>query len=537
MNRKERRKLERDNDPEVLKRRAQFSTPDSRQMPSSPAPNHIPEIAGLPNGGSGYPFGSLPQIADNGGFGNQGGGGFTVGEPGAGGYGVPLPGAVPATGQGPASNPFIQPKSTGLTHVSQTYLSNYFVEWNLSTWRFACDQAIKQGYTMSYATLTSWCFESSAFVQMLFEKMGDAIDEVEFYVVDKNGKKIDSMQSEFVDQPYIRTLFKEIMYAFFWGFSCVNFDPISKKIYKYPMQEIDPVNRMLKSSTFAFYDGINIDDCVNTLFIQHSTNYEKFLGWMQPITRAYIQMNMAKSNWIQAGRRLAFPIMTVGYPQNDNSIALDGGETINKYKVEAMDIAANVDPSKGFVYPYTIGMDGEIIKSVQIDFADPKSGQNMYKIYSEFNDDEKNEIRELILGGTLSSSGSKSGSGSRSLGEVHERMFKQVVRSKLKSILPVLNDLWIPKISQFYDGLPKDWKYAYPLIEPATVEEMENLANVMTASGRRLTDEYFIFNGIAKEFFEDAPQPAGGMGPNGKPLKSVPDPDPDVHGGKKKSRR
>lgn len=527
----DKRRDRRNNDPAVQKKREALA--GSKDMPSSPQPIPMPELSKMPNGGSGLPFGTLPQVApDNGGYGNEGGGGFNPGDPKAGGYGVPLPGAVPASGQGPSSNPFIQPKATGLTHVSQTYLPNYFVEWNLSTWRYACDQAIKQGYTLSYATLTQWAFESSAFVQMLFEKMGDAVDEVEFYVVDKKGNRIDSMQAEFVDKPYIRTIIKEIMWAYFWGFSCINFDPISAKVYKFPMQEIDPINHLLKSSTFAFYDGVNIDECANLLFIQHSTNYEKFLGWMQPITRAYILMNQSKMNWVQAGRRLAFPIMTVGYPQNDNSIRMDNGEPLNKYRVEAEKVAANVDPSKGFVYPYTRGLDGEIQKTVEIDFADPKSGQNMFKMYSEFNDDEKNEIRELILGATLSSSGSKSGSGSRSLGEVHERMFKQVIRSKLKSILPVLNEQFVPKISQFYHGIPAQWSYQYNRSENLTYEEMENLSNVMTAQGRRLTDDFFIENGIAPEFFEDAPTPPAPT----KPIKNVPDADPDVNMAKRKKK-
>lgn len=525
MNKRERRRQKRDSDPEVQRKRAALS--------AGPIPSliNVPISAVVPSGGSGLPFGNLPLIAPgNGGYGNEGGGTLNPGAPGAGGYGVPLPGAKPATGQGPASNPFIQPKSTGLTHVSQTYLSNYFVEWNLSTHRYACDQAMKQGYTLSLATLYTWTFQSSAFVQMLFEKLGDAVDEVEFYVVDQGGNRIESMQDEFVEKPWIRTLFKEIIWAYFWGFTCVNFDPLNEKIYKFPMQEIDPINHLLKSSTFAFYDGILIDECDNLLFIQHSTNEEKFLGWMQVISRYFIQMNLANKNWVQAGLRLAFPIMTVGYPQNDNSIQLDNGEPLNKYKIEAENIGANIDPSKAFIYPYTRGMDGEIQKSVEIDFADPKSGQNMYKIYSEFNDDLKNEIREMLLGGTLSSNGSKSGSGSRSLGEVHERMFKQVVKSKLKSMLPVLNEGFVPKLSKFYSGLPIVWRYDYNKTENLTFEEMENLSNVMNANGKRLTDDFFIENGIAPEMFEDAPTPpAGGMGPGGKPLKVVPDADPDVH--------
>ena len=118
----------------------------------------------------------------------------------------------------------------------------------------------------------------------------------------------------------------------------------------------------------------------------------------------------------------------------------------------------------------------------------------MYKIYSEFNDDMKNEIRELILGGTLSSSGSKSGSGSRSLGEVHERMFKQVVKSKMRKVLSILNGDFIPKISKFYDkSLPKAWRYDVNKSEQMTIEEkIQFWREVMHYAKDRGVDVYFF---------------------------------------------
>jgi len=485
--------------------------------------------------GAGLPFGSLPQVApNNGGYGNQSGGGYQGGfSPDAGGFGVSLPGAVPATGSGPASNPFIIPKATGLTHISQTYPSNYYVEWNITTWRYACDQAIKMGYTLSYATLTSWAYESSAFVQMLFEKLGDALDEVEFFVVDKAGKKIDDWTMELCNKQWQKELRREMLFSYFWGFSGLNFDPYLGKVYKYPMQEIDPLNRLLKSSTFAFYDGVNFSSCPNLMFVQPSTNYEKFLGWMQPITRAFIQMNLTKQNWVNAGKRLAFPIMTVGYPQNDYSRDPLGSDAqINRFKLQAEDIAKDVDPSKGYVFPYTINGKGEIQKAIELDFAEPKAGQNMFKIYSEFNDDEKNEIRELILGGTLSSNGSKSGSGSRSLGEVHERMFKAVIKSKVEWVLSELNDNFLPKIAMFYKNLPEGWKFEINRSTVYTIEEMTALAQVMQASGQQLTAEFFIAMGINPEFFQPAPQPT--VSKNGKP---IPDPDGNVFSAGAKKKR
>jgi len=498
------RRDRRNKDPEVLKRREQLAT----------------EKMAITGGNISAPFNSVPQApTPSGGYGNNIGG---QGQDG-GGYGVPSgPHIVPATGTGPSQNPFIIPKSTGLNIVSQTFPSNYYVDWNLTTWRQACDQAIQMGYTMSYATMVNWAFESSPFVQMLFQKLATAIDETEFYITDRNGNRIDEMTEEMCNKPWQIQLRREILFSFFWGFSGLNFDPVKGKIYKYPMQEIDPINRFLKNSTYSFYDGFDFSEHDNLLFVQPSTSYESFLGWMQPITRSFIQMNLSNNNWLSAGRRLAFPLMTIGYPQNDGSVDGSGNQQ-NLYKTQAETIAANIDPSQALVFPYTIDPKGEIVKAIDVDFQETKAGNNMYKIYAEFNEDQKNEIRELILGGTLSSSGSKSGSGSRSLGEVHERMFQQVVKSKLEFVVSFMNTDFQPKIGKWYKGLPDGWRFEINRAKQLTIEEMAALSSVVVANGKRFTDDFFEANGLSKDFLEDAPTPAAP--PKGTPK---PDPDPDV---------
>lgn len=518
---RELRQQRRDEDAAVLQRRllaTQQKLASMNMLPNpGPLPTNLPSKSFAPN---------------NGGWGVDGGM-VSPGSPDAGGYGNGLPGAVPATGQSPRVNPFMQPKATGLNIISQAFMQNFYVEWNTTTWRFACDQVMKQGQAMSIDTLYTWAFQSSAFIQMLFTKLGDAIDDIEFFVVDKQGNKIDAMTMEFCTKPWHRQLFREILWSYFWGFSMLNFDPLSGKVYKYPMRQIDPLSKMVKGSTYDYFDGMLASDYANLIFIQPHTNEESFLGYMQPITKAFIMMNQSKNNWVSAGRRLAFPVMTVGYPQNASALDPLGANQLNPFKLQAEEIAAEVDPSKGFVYPYTLNGKGDIQKSIEIDFAETKAGQNMYKIYSEFSDDEKNEIRELILGGTLSSTGSKSGSGSRSLGEVHERMFKQVVKSKIEFVLSVLNTDFKPKIEQFYSSLPTGWRYEINRSSQLTFEEMTSLSQVMSQNGKRLTDSFFEENGLNPDFFEDAPEPVAPMGKNGKP---APDPDPDVNMARRKKK-
>ena len=441
---------------------------------------------------------------------------------GGGGYGLPgSPTAKPATGQTPQVNPFVLPKATGINQISQMFPSSYYVEWNVSSWRAACDQCLNQGYPLSYATLTSWAYESSAFVQMLFAKYGDTIDGTQFFIVDAAGNQIPELTDELCNKQWLMQLRREILFSYFWGFTGINFDPIQEKVYKYPMQQLDPINRVLRENTFSFYDGVRFSDIDTLLFVQPSTNYEAFLGYMQPITRSFIMQNLASLNWLQAGLRLAFPVMAIGYPQGDGAVLPDGTQ-INPLKLQAEALAANLDPSKALVFPYTMGPDGKTIqKAIDFEFEKTGTGGNAYKIFSEFNDDERNMIRELVLGGTLSSNGSKSGSGSRSLGEVHERNFKQVMKSKLEFVLSILNGPFKDKISKFYKNLPAGWRYEFNRTEQLTLEEMTSLSEVMNQNGKRLTETFFTTMGVSVDYFEDAPAPA-------QDIKPIPDPDGDA---------
>lgn len=427
----------------------------------------------------------------------------------AGGYGNNMPGSKPAGGDKPPANPFMTPKPAGLTITSQTYPSNYYVEWNLSTWRYACDQAIKFGYTTSIATLYSWAFECSPFIQSLFRQLGAALGKIEFQWLDDKGNVDPLWTQELCKKPWQINLRKEILYGHFWGFSGLNFDPIGGQVYKYPMQDIDPINRMLRATTYSFYEGEMFSNSDNLLFIQPSTSYEQFLGWMQPITRSFIQMNLNKNNWVSAGKKLAFPMLAIGYPQNDNSLD-SKGNPINQYRLQAEDIASNLDPSRGLVYPYTVDEKGNIIKSINVDFEKTGTGSRAHGIFEDFNESEKNEIREFILGGQLTSAVGKSGS--RALGEVQERKLETINEELVEYVLAILNEQYLHKISKFYKNFPKG-HFEINRARQMPLDDIVKISNVVTENGFRLNENFFDVNGIAKTFLEDLPtQNAGKPG-------------------------
>lgn len=428
--------------------------------------------------------------------------GGTAGKGSSGGWGNGNLKQTPASGQQPAVNPFLLPKTAGLNVTSQVYPSYYYVEWDMSSWRAACDQAVNMGYPLSYATLSVWTFQKSAFVQSLFTKIANKLRKISFSFMDAKGNQVLTLTDELCNQLWTQELRKEMALAFFWGFSGLNFDPVNGKVYKYPMQQIDPINRMLRASTFSFYDGERFSDADNLLFVQPSTSQESFLGWMQPITAAFIQMNLASNNWLAAGRRLAFPLMTIGYPQNDGGIDPTTNTAINPYKNQAELIAQNIDPSVATVYPYTLDQNGNIVKSIEVGFENPGAGANMHKVYQEFNQEQKNDIMTMILGGTLSNGTAKNGN--RALGEVHERELDDVIEAVVQFVVAELNGEFLQKIKKYYKNFPEGKFYAN-LTKQLTVEEIAGLSNVVNQNGKRLTDQFFIENGLNREYFEDGP--------------------------------
>jgi hypothetical protein len=426
---------------------------------------------------------------------------------GGGGYGQGNQISKPASGNHPGVNPFILPKQSGLNYITQMFPNNYYVEWDLSSWRAACDQAIKMGFPVSYAALTSWVYESSPFIQSLFNAIGDAITQIPVFIVDSKGNRLENLSEEICGKRWFIELRKEILFSKFWGFTGINFDPLNNKLYKYPMQQLDPINRLLRQSTYNFSDGIDFFKTPNLLFVQPSTNYESFLGWMQPITRMFIQQNLNSMNWIQAGKRLAFPLLQIKYPGSDNSIDSDSNLS-NPYRMEAENYAANVDPSKTLLTPYVIDNNGNIQSALILESQDTNAKQGAHKIYQEFNSDAKNEVREMILGGTLTGDAGKFGT--KGLGEVHQDKLTTVIRARNEEVLSILNDEsdFKRKLPVFYKNFPQDWKFDVNRTKEFDISEIEKLSKAATENNLRLTTKFFIKYGLDVEDIEEAPKPA-----------------------------
>ena len=433
-------------------------------------------------------------------------GAVTFSNGGGGGYGSGNRSTRPASGNRPGVNPFALPKASGLNIITQAFPDNYYVQWDLTTWREACNQAQLMGYPISYAALTAWAFEASPFIQSLFQEIGDGIMKIPCYMVDDKGNKNEIWTKEICDKKWFKDLRKECCFSDMWGFSGLNIDPLNNKIYKYPMQQIDPINRLLRQTTFNFSDGLEFAKCVNLLFIQPSTSYERFLGKMQPITRSFIQMNMNSINWVQAGRRLAFPLLIIGYPAGNQTVGTNN-QIFNQYRNEAEEYINTIDPSKALITPYVLDKDGKPINQLQLEAKDSNAKQGAHKIFQEFNADEKNEIRELIFGGVLTSTTGKNGS--RSNGDNHMDKLKTALNARNDEVLDILNDetdfLW--KLKKFYPNLPDNLRFDTNRTKEYKIEEIKLLADSITENGLQLTKQFFVKFGLDEEDVQEAPQP------------------------------
>lgn len=467
------RKLRREQDQVVMKRRQDFAV----KMKNAPAQTQ-------------GPFTTAPSNATR---------------PGATGWGVGSPGAKAAQGQNPVVNPWMMPKPTGLTHQSQTYAPNYFVEWNFSTWRSVVDQARNYGFTMPYATMVTWVYQCSPFVRSMFRTYEAWLDNVPFFCEDGKGNQYPEWTKALCGYRYQRKIFTQHLLARFWGFTGLNFDPYNRKLLKYPMQDIDPVNGMLRQSTWNFSDGLFFDTTPNILLIQPDTSQEGFLGDMEPIARSFIAMNLNKNSWLNAGLRLAMPIITAGYPQNESGYDAMGRE-FNQFKLDAEDILANIKPGEGVAYPYITNDKGERVPSIDIQFEKPGTGAKAHDIFVDFNEAEKNEIREMCLGGTLTADAGDRGS--RALGEVQERKYEMFMRGPVEDTVEALNVPrgYLDKMRPYFENMPDDLVINIDRTRQRTIDEIVALGGILKQSGLRYSKKFFVSTGLTEEFFEDDPQ-------------------------------
>jgi len=416
------------------------------------------------------------------------------------GWGVPANKAKPAFGTNPSVNPFQIPRDSGYSKISSVFPNNYYRQWDLLRWRQACDNAFRFGNAIDYAALVSWTFESSGFVRFLHRKIETAIGKAPFIFVSSTGEELPLWTKELCSKNWQKQLRQEIALSHFWGFTALNFNPIDNKIYKYPMQNVDAINEYLKTGTFEYYDGVLIAEQDDLLFVQPNKSPESFLGWMQTISREFILWNNAYNYWLAGAKRNAYPLLAFGYPQQGTA-ENETGDLFNPLRNQAEDLAANIDPTKGVVRPYTLNDAGETVYQIDIEEVGSGSKSSKHDVFKEFIKEKQNELERMIILSTLTSG--TGSNGSRSLGEVHERSWDDVASDIIEYVTSYLNSIYLPKLRKWYKNIPAGAKFKHDSSKKYSLEEIKVLSDIMTENNKELTEEFFIANGIAKNYFTE----------------------------------
>ena len=146
-----------------------------------------------------------------------------------------------------------------------------------------------------------------------------------------------------------------------------------------------------------------------------------------------------------------------------------------------------------------------MIKSIDVDFKTPGGGR-AYTVFHDFNDDRRNEIREWILGSDIIGHNPTKG-GTRSLGQVHLLSWEDIQSECLEFVLNVLNDEndFYKKLKSFYKNFPEGSRLEINRVREMQIADVEAYSNILVQNGRRFTDEFFVSQGLNKEFFEDTP--------------------------------
>ena len=243
-------------------------------------------------------------------------------------------------------------------------------------------------------------------------------------VIDKRVRAVTSAPIEFcidnvpvpqineqLESPWFYNLLKDIIDARFWGFSLfqfykegnwINYDLI-------PRKNVDPVRQIIlhRQTDLIGYPWKDFDDLV-------CVGGKDDLGILASCAPWVIYKRGSTGDWAELGEIFGRPIREYIYDSNDE-------ETRNRL----LDDAVEEGGAGVFIHP----RDSElIIKECNL------SGGNLHEAFNNYAD---NEMSKKILGNTLTTQASKTGT--QALGNVHKEVEEGIYIDDLKFVLNVLN--------------------------------------------------------------------------------------------------
>nr|DAS67746.1 MAG TPA: portal [Caudoviricetes sp.] len=219
--------------------------------------------------------------------------------------------------------------------------------------------------------------------------------------------------------PWMKQLREEIILAQFWGFSLLQFytdDEGDIRFYSVPRKHYDPVNQvLLRHQTDS--NGTPISEFPNMLFV----GAERDLGILAQILVAVLYKRNNYADWAKYCELYAIPIQEYTYNAGDE-------ETRRQLLKDARARGNNA------VYIHPAESNFNFVES------SAKSGTS--ELFKHFTDYWDNQIAVRVLGNTLTTSASSTGT--QALGTVHKAVEEELNEDDCNTVLDVLNYYMLP---------------------------------------------------------------------------------------------
>lgn len=331
----------------------------------------------------------------------------------------------------PAINPFSVPQTIGSGNVKSKYLfNNYYVEFTVSYWRNAIDNAINYSNLLYIDVLYSWCNQSSPFLRSQINKRLIPFGKRDF-AFSENGKIDKEMTDKYIkNSKWFRPFMRELLLSKFYGVRmfCIDRD---ENVINYPLRNIDIFNRGLRNMTYDYYSIINADDYDNLFYFQPETDQDFKLGMFQPISRAMIGIVEMYNDWSALAKRYSFPMTTIGYMANN-----DDAKNI------ALQLASELDPMTMPVIPFRneYANGGKNLYQVEVNPVNSQSYADAFRVFKEGISEYRAEIMQLVTGGTLLGATEKN-TNSEKLAQIHMNMYDDILDNDCIEGITAFNDV------------------------------------------------------------------------------------------------
>lgn len=386
-----------------------------------------------------------------------------------------------ATFNTPKIQPYDAFRAVGTKNLRSKYIpNNYFVEFTPSWWRMAVDNAINYSDLTNLDVLYSWCVQSSPFLVSQINKRLIPVAKTNFAFTNVDGSINDEITQQITRTKWFKKLIRARLLSKFYGVKVVGINVEKDTLVDYPLRNIDIINRAVRDQTYGIEQVAVVDRFDNMFFMQPETDQDFKLGMLQPISRAMIGIIEAYNNWSVTSATYSYPRTTVGY--------IDGNAHC---KTIAEEIANNLDPLDVPILPFKQSLDDKgNVYQVEIKPLQTQSYPDAFRVYKEYIDSWRQEIMQLVTGGTLLGATEKN-TNSEQLAQIHMGLYQDICDDDNRDILNFFNEEGVvEKLSRLL-GIPE---LAYMrLIEvpdtSITLDKFEKVGRILSSQGMQFSPE------------------------------------------------